>query len=58
MNSIFLPPMSLTVIQLLYTAGVYKPADEKDQSPVLSVVDAKEEKGFGKHNIECTLDLP
>lgn len=56
-----LPSMLLTAIQLLYTAGVYKPADEKDRSPVFSVVDAKEEKccrSFKKHNIECALDLP
>ena len=28
---------------VVYTAGVYKPADEKYRSPVFSVVDAKEE---------------
>lgn len=39
-------PMSLTVILLSYTAGVYKPADEKVRFPVFSVVDAKEREGL------------
>lgn len=39
-------PMSLTVLPLSYTAGVYKPADETVRSPVFSVVDAKEREGL------------